>query len=200
MYVVSGYRRSGTTAMMRALHQGGLPMIAEKELQSDWDQAPQDGYQPLPDGGLYEVGRHTYLDPGVMRALTAKTPANVCIKVFFDGLPTLPVHNYRVIFMRRDPAEIAASMEKVNEYKRKRQFPVKEHKRLPFDAMAPFIPEDVEQCLAIARARRDMDVIEVDFRDLVENPERELYRLGAPIDIQKASKAIDPAWYRERVA
>jgi len=200
IYVVSGYRRSGTTAMMRALNQGGLDFLADKELQSEWNQAPQDGYQPLPDGGLFELGRNSYINPKIMRMLIDKAPDQICIKVFFDGLPVLPVSDYTVIFMRRDADEIEQSMQAVDRYKRKRDFPVHKRARLPFDVYAPYDANNLKHCLDIAKARQDMKVLEVEFRDLVEDPGAVLTRLELPIDIEKAASAIDPDWYRCRVA
>ena len=204
IYVVSGYRRSGTSAMMAALSAAGLPVLSNARLDDFLRDQPEiDGYRPV-KLGYYEVGRSFYLNPLVMRRFVAEHDG-VALKVFYDGLPVLPAGEYTVIFMHRDPQEIIKSLERVDKYKESiRQEKNPKSNRYPFDVYAEYRPDDVQHCLEIVRARKDIDVVEVQFRDLVESPVETLNsikhtplgRVRVPIDVDKAAEVIDPDWYR----
>ncbi len=200
IYVVSGYRRSGTSAMMTALNAGGMPCLSNSKLdEHTLKQRRIDGYKPTKNI-LYEVGRDFYMTPGAIRKFVSEND-EIALKVFYDGLPILPAHEYTVIFMQRNLEEITLSIKAVDKYRdaalgRK----VNKQESYPFNVYHDHRPADVRQCLDIAKTRSDMNVIEVCFRDLIEEPVRVLESLNIPIDVGKAAKAIDPDWYRSRVA
>ena len=87
---------------------------------------------------------------------------------------------YQIIFMRRDPEEIKQSY-------------------------AAFFGHDLrvknsdlvgrlETVIGIMRARRDVDLIEVWYRDVVDNPKKafsEIRLKGWPIDIDKVAAIVD---------
>jgi hypothetical protein len=184
---------------MAALKASGLPVLSNIRLDDFLEKQPFiDGYKPV-KLGYYEVGRTFYLNPGVMRRFVAEHN-EIGIKVFYDGLPVLPVSEYTVIFMQRDSAEIIASLERVDEYKKEINQDLNTGKnRYPFDVYYKYIPEDVQHCLDIARQRRDINVIEVQFKDLIHNPIQTFERLrakGVPINVDNAEKIVDPEWYR----
>ena len=213
IYVVSGYRRSGTSVMMAALKASGLPVLSNARLDDFTARHPViDGYKPTKDL-FYEVGRKFYMSPVEMRNFIRRD--ETAIKIFYDGLPILPAGNYTVIFMQRDPKEIVESLKHVDKYKESfnnhnklKKMAVHPQKvapiNYPFDVYAEYKPEDVQHCLDIAKARKDIDVIEVQFSDLVENPAKTLNfirqtplgRIRVPIDVDKAVAVIDPDWYR----
>ena len=208
IYVVSGYRRSGTSAMMTALNAGGMPCLSNSKLDEHTaKQRRIDGYKPTKDL-LYEVGRDFYMRPGVVRKFVSEHD-DIALKVFYDGLPILPVHDYTVIFMQRDLEEIKLSIKAVDRYRDASiGSKVNKQESYPFNVYTDHRPADVKQCLDIAKSRSDMSVIEVWFRDLIENPietlkaikHTPLGRMRVPIDTAKAAEVIDPDWYRSRVA
>ena len=191
--------------MMSALKASGLSYISNSKLDElIARQSTIDGYKPSKDG-VWEVGRQFYCNPTLMRNFV-KYQDEIAIKVFYDGLPTLPAGGYTVIFMQRNPAEIIESLANVVQHTMaiKNAALSQPNDTYPFDVYADYNPEDVQHCLDIAKQRKDMNVIEVNFRDLIEQPEKTLEaikytplgRERVPIDIKKAVKVIDPDWYR----
>ena len=199
--------------MMAALKASGLPIVSNVRLDDFTAQHPMiDGYKPT-KGLLLEAGRAFYMHPKVMRKFVREND-EIGIKVFFDGLPILPVGEYTVIFMQRDADEIIESLARVDRYKRsynsKGTSKVFEERdddrsnRYPFDVYSKYRPDDVEQCLEIVKQRRDVEVVEVQFSDLIKDPVKTLQsirktplgRVRVPIDVDKAAAIIDPDWYR----
>jgi hypothetical protein len=191
--------------MMAALKASGLSYVSNSKLNDQVAQQPLvDGYKPSKDG-VWEVGRKFYSNPKVMRDFV-NSQDEIAIKVFYDGLPILPKGEYTVIFMQRDPAEIIESLARVGQHTAalKNAALTQANDTYPFDVYADYNPEDVQHCLDIAKQRKDCRVIEVQFRDLIEQPEKTLRsikynpldRERVPIDIEKAVKVIDPDWYR----
>lgn len=193
--------------MMAALKASGLPVLSNARLDDFTATHPLiDGYKPTKDL-LLEVGRAIYMNPSFMRDFV-KDNDEIGVKVFYDGLPVLPRGDYTVIFMQRDPDEIRDSIERVDRYKKsfnqkdkKRHIPIhpKEINRYPFDVYAEYKPEDVIHSLEIAKQRKDMRVIEVQFKDLIANPIAVFERLrvkGVPVHVDNAQKIVDPDWYR----
>lgn len=202
IYVVSGYRRSGTTAMMKALISGGIPAATNRRVDAFNNKIPTvNGYRPSPRGSLWEMGHEFYLNPDVLHWFV-NNHFDCALKIFFDGLPWLPVceQGYTVIFMRRPDEEIIASVESVERYRNEvMQKPNPKDKR-PFDVYRGYNPNHVQWCLEIAKQRRDIELHEVWFADLINDPAGVIDELGLPVDVQMASSAIDPKWYRSRGA
>lgn len=177
--------------MMYALKEGGIKVCYAPV----WEQmnVEVDGYQPNPNG-LYEVSQGHYLDP----KFTRKIQDECAVKVLFDGLPALPARDYTVLFMRRDEAEIRASLQRVEEYKEQAGKKMVPHRYKPFDAYEPYNQESIEHVVGIAKQRRDMRLHEINYRDLVSHPKSVLERLNLPIDVDKAAATINPDYYRFR--
>jgi hypothetical protein len=197
IYVVSGYRRSGTSAMMGVLKASGLPFISNAKTDELVKKQPViNGYKPTKNG-YFEVGRNFYSNAQCMRDFV-RDQDETAIKIFYDGLPILPAGKYTVIFMQRDSVEIIESLKRFDEYRQTfKQRPVDENDSYPFDLYAEYKPADVQHCLDIAKQRNDINVIEVNFKDLIDNPIQVFERLkknGVPIDAD--NDVIDPDWYR----
>jgi hypothetical protein len=202
--IVSGYRRCGTSAMMQALCAGGLPVIYQPGMEKRNPPADEDGYKPIP-GRLLEVGQVYYMSMRFLRILPAQK-GNSLVKIFYDGLPALPRGDYTVVFMRRDPDEIKASTDRVD--RRLRAVGTEENPRhwYPFDVFRPYKQEDIDHVLGIMRARVDIDLVEVNFRDMIERPAETFHRIkyresGSKrfdLDIGKAVSIINPDLWRER--
>jgi hypothetical protein len=200
IYVVSGYRRSGTSMMMKAIYDGmkdGAVLYQPGEHEKTGNK-PVEGYIPNPSG-LWEVGQMYYMNSKFLREM----PQSSLVKILYDGLPTLPKGRYTIIFMRRDPKEIKQSCERVD--KHLRQVGVVENPKqwYPFDCFRPYRQEEIEHVLGICEARQDMRVIQVDFSRVIESPLtlfRALKNAGLPIDHHKSAAVINPNYYRCRGA
>jgi len=202
-YIVSGYRRSGTSAMMLALTQG---MTIKRQVQ--WNPHAEelnvalDGYRPNP-GPLLEVGQNHYIDPPRLRELLVD---NCLIKIFYDGLPYLPAtDDYKIIFMFRDPVEIAASLNVTEQHLVAQGVlrPEPGDFACPFDVYQPFDQANIEHVYAICEQRRDIELFPVQFQNLIDQPVAvfgDLAFKGIPINIEKAAATINPAYHRVRNA
>lgn len=105
VYIVSGFWRSGTSMMMHALAAGGMSVVGESD---PWGMnirfAKPDGYKPNPNGFYQFVGDHKN------KAFPDEYAGKV-VKLPWHQAESIPPGDYRVIFMRRDPAEIRKSWE-----------------------------------------------------------------------------------------
>lgn len=202
LIVVSGYRRCGTSAMMQALHAGGVEIIYVPQLEGG--NPDYNNYQPNP-GGLYEMGLGQYMHAKILRAL----PDKGVVKILFDGLPCLPKKDYKIIFMSRNLEEIEASTARVDEHilgqpGRQRGLASKADEItgiLPFCVYRPYNQQDIDHVLGICDARSDMEVIHINYADVIDNPYmvfEGLRKRGIPIDVDKAAEIIDPKLYRAR--
>ena len=193
IYVVSGPRRSGTSMMMRALYEGGIPAIYQPDLE---ELNPRGDYTANP-GGLYEVGQGYYLNAKFLREI----PDDSVIKIMFDGLASLPFRDYKIIFMERDPEEIQASLERMDSHLSQHDIKPTADWPAPFNCFRPYKQEDINHVLDICEARLDMHLIRVNFRKVLRHPKYELGSLnllGVPINVDKAAAVVNPKLYRTR--
>lgn len=101
IYIVSGFPRSGTSMMMRALQAGGLPCVYSTKGDDERNRnARKPGYIPNPHGFFENAD----LSPQAWTNYRGKA-----VKVVRDNLYLLPDLPMRVVYMRRDPVEIQAS-------------------------------------------------------------------------------------------
>jgi hypothetical protein len=213
-YIVSGYRRSGTSMMMNALCHGleGVKMLFLRELEETWghDARIIDEYAPNP-GGLREVTQMKYLDPEFLRSI----PDQSLTKVMFDGLPALPAGEWTVVFMHRDPDEINASMDKFHDYILKcgGRSGIKDPTALykeydervwPFDVFTPYDQETLDHVLGICEQRRDIRLFQVQHGEVLADPVaafRKLQKQGLhELDAYEAAKVVNPDYYRAKRA
>lgn len=185
--------------MMRALYEGGIPAIFQPE-QEKFNREV-DGYAPNP-GSLMEVGQQYYMNAHFLRNI----PDDSVIKILYDGLPNLPVGQYTIVFMERDEAEINASLAKSDAHLRARGIKENPPKPFTFDSFRPYRRGDIDHVLGICESRKDFDLVRVDYRDVIADPEAVFNRLKYTplgrerlnIDVAKAVATIQPEYYRER--
>lgn len=183
IHVISGYFRSGTSAMMQALIAGGMS-AAWSETRNEVATAHADEhYSPNPNG-LYEVPLKEY--GGVRFPLQYH---GKLIKVMLWGLDHLAVNpeGYRVVIMRRDPEEIRQSYEAF------------------FGKKCPSLDEyaeRIERAKSMLLNRGDVEGVTImGYREVIDSPAEHfihLRRCGWPIDPLEAAATIDPAQYRFR--
>lgn len=177
IYIVSGFPRSGTSMMMRALEAGGIPCVYSPAGDANRNRNTLiPGYVPNPHG-FYEDAD---LTPGVWSNYRGKA-----VKVIRDDLSFLPAgERLRGVYMRRDPAEIRRSYVGILSG--------------PYGESAFSFLDDYESKVASDVAR--LGAIVLDYADVVADPWRELARLDWPINLSRAAMTVDPALYRHRGA
>lgn len=181
LYVVSGFMRTGTSMMMRALEEGGMDAVYKQSRDVMKNRHADEHYDPN-IGGLYELERADYKKPDFPRKYKGKL-----IKALSRGVPSMAVmkDGIKVIFMRRDKEEIRQS----------------------YNA---FFGNPLNPNLNITKHLNDIkerilnrkDIISFDelwFRDVVNNPLlyfKHLKKVGWPIDPDKASSVVDANYLR----
>lgn len=184
IYVVTGFPRSGTSMMMRCLQFAGIKPVVSASREAAMAHRNQGEY-PANPYGFFECQESEYMRVGFLDSIEDGRS----IKLLTTSLPFIPARPTTVIWMRRDPAEIRKSYE--------RTFP-KEN----FDKKFPQWPHthdiQIQAIRPIVDDRRSINVIEMQYRDVIDNPVEALSVL--PIDAQKAAAAVDVSLYRNRAA
>jgi len=179
IYIVSGFMRSGTSCMMQCLAAGGLSPAYSEKRENMNKRFGDNSYLPN-KGGFYEIAIKEYSEPEFPIKYEGKL-----IKVMSFGMNNLSVHEYKIVFLKRDPEEIRQSYE---------GFFGK-----PLDG--PVIDNYEGHCIEVEnRMLNRKDVLSfdvIDYRDLIDHTGRELRKLSNwPIDTDLAAEQVDPNQYR----
>lgn len=152
--------------MMRALEAGGMPAVYDQKLAAKG-----------PGTHDYELPKPVYRKLEFIRDYDAKL-----VKVLSFGIPLLPVGQYKIVFMLRDPASVLASA-------------TERFRRRPGWSEA-WYRQFTEGRIAIAEIRPDMDVTVLHYEKVLVAPTEAFQRLvddGWPINVPRASAIIDPS-------
>jgi len=176
IYLVTGFMRSGTSAFMQGLEAGGLNVL-KSDNRDKFNMGHSDGlYKPNPVS-LYEMR------PEELSTELLEINNNSALKVVAPQIHMLPVHEYKVILLRRDSEEIRQSFEAAFNLKR------------PIE----FIESNMNNLTTVLNNRKDVkEIIEVQHQDLMFNPLEVFSSLNWPIDAEKAASVIDSGLYRFR--
>lgn len=184
VYVVSGFMRTGTSMMMRALEAGGLEARYRQDRDTMKNRYRDDQYDPNL-GGLYELERKDYRAFGFPAGYEGKL-----IKALNQGVPRMAVMpgGIRVVFMRRDAEEIRQSYD---------AFFGRELQNI----------DHLERNMAdiIQRIRNRRDVLSLDvlwYRDVVDDPIAAFQTLvdsNWHIDAQAATATVEPELCRFKI-
>jgi len=187
IYIVSGYRRSGTSMMMQAINASmtGGSLLYRPDMEDFNSELGE--YQPNP-GGLWEVGQAWYMRGYFLRRI----PDNCFIKILYDGLPCLPQGSYKVMFMCRNEEDIKRSCTRVDKYLADQGYGLKANQYKPFDVFQPYNQDDIDHVVGICELRADIELIKVHFDDVIDNPIEVFESLHIPIDVDKAAATVDP--------
>lgn len=184
--VVSGLPRSGTSLMMKMLEAGGLPAFTDGARRADADN-PR-GYYELEQAKKLSSGDAGWLDDARGRA----------VKVIAMLLYHLPdTHRYRVVFMRRNLAEVLASQ---------RQMLVnrgQDPDEIPDEDMARIFDGHLERLGTWLAGRPDISVLEVDYNDMMAGRVEDHVELindfvGGGLDTEAMARVVEPDLYRQR--
>ena len=172
IHIVSGYMRTGTSMMMKALEEGGFETLKDLERDRMNQKHGDKYYQPNP-GGFYEnVKEWQRLDFPLGHE-------GKLVKVMYNRVLGIPVADYKIIFMMRDPEEIRQSYEAA------------------FNQRAPNIQNYqfmMERIISLLNNRKDTTLTVISYRNVIESPHKVFNRLlrdGWQFDINKAVQAID---------
>lgn len=184
IYVVTGFPRSGTSAVMRCLEFAGIVPVRREARDIVMNRHATPDYHPNPHG-WYEVLEHEFSRLGFTDGISGGRS----IKIPLHSVVALGARQRAaVIFCHRDPDEIRVS--------HMRAFP-----KDNFDKLYPNWPHSYHQMMAAARSimadRNSVDVYDVDFAELHRSPYDALGSL--PIDRVAAERGVDRSLYRNRV-
>ena len=184
--LVSGLPRSGTSMMMKMLDAGGLEIVTDNVRTADEDNPK----------GYYELERVKDLDKKKDKSWLGELKGKV-VKIIAYLLKDLPHDcNYKVVFMRRDIGEILASQNKM--LVRRGEVP----DEVSDERMAKLYETHLRKVKYITENRPNFDVLEVEYRDAMEDPKalvQTLNRfLGNRLDTSKMVGVVDKSLYRNR--
>jgi hypothetical protein len=182
--VVSGLPRSGTSLMMQMLDAGGLPPLTDHERRADEDNPK----------GYYEFERVKALKDGDFKWVTqAQGKAVKIISALLEYLP--PSQPYKVIFMRREIAEILASQHKMLVRRG-------ESSTIDDEQMAQMYRRHLSSVEAWLAAQDHIDTLFVPYTQLLNDPAAQIQRLltflELPLDAQAMQAVPDKSLYRNR--
>ncbi len=183
--LVSGLPRSGTSMAMKMLDAGGLSVIQDGIRVADEDN-PKGYFEDERIKDLADMD-----DKGWLRDLRGRV-----VKVVSSLLQYLPEDNfYRVVFVRRDLHEVLASQQKMLD----RRDEVNETED---EAMLKMYEQHLEKVQFQLRFREYFDVLYLNYRDVLSDPQREAGRLndffGGQMDVDAMAAVVDPKLYRNR--
>lgn len=176
IYLISNVHRSGSSMMMRCLIAGGLVGVYNTDLDN---QLFQDGYHPNPHG-FYE-------NPVSDRDLLEYS--NKVTKYPFRMLLDLPIGNYKIILLKRNPEEIFNSMLNFTPYTSWGRDMV----------VLEFYDEIFNHIIDVLNVREDVTLTVLNYIDIINNPLVEFNKLvdnGWPIDATAAALLVDDSLHR----
>lgn len=183
VYLISNIHRSGSSMMMRCLEAGGLIPVYDKESDSMNQHAPFD-YIPNPNG-FYQFQRDVTANfYEFFKGKVVKCPVR--------ELLNLPVGNYKLCFIKRNPAEIRASMAKWTPFKSWGKDEV----------ITYFYDLYVDSILTLLQARTDFNIVKLNYKNVVENPTLQFQKLvdaGWPVNVTEMTAKVQDSLYRNKL-
>lgn len=184
--VVSGLPRSGTSMMMKMLEAGGVSPMIDGTREADTDN-PR-GYYEFERVKSLPKGDHAWLSQARGRS----------IKVISALLPYLPEgFSYRILFMRRNVAEIIASQNKMLNHRKEAG------SRLEDDTLAEKYAKHFRDIEKLVNSRNNMMCLEVNYNLIICESAPVLMDINQfldnVLDIEKMARVIEPSLHRQRV-
>jgi hypothetical protein len=182
--IVAGLPRSGTSMMMKMLEAGGMPVLTDNVRTADEDNPK----------GYYEFERVKQIEHD--QAWLENAQGKV-VKMVSALLKHLPVgYRYKVIFMRREIAEILASQRKMLVHRGEPEDKVDDA------TMARLFEGHLKKVNAWIDARADVDVLYVSYGDVLASPLERAEAINrfleGSLDVEAMAAVVDPSLYRNR--
>lgn len=182
--IVSGLPRSGTSMMMQMLHAGGLEPLTDGNRVAD-DSNPKGYYE-------YAKAKKLVTDKSWLPEAEGKV-----VKVIAQLVAQLPSnHNYKIVYMERDIAEVLVSQQKMlgkTANVEAKAFPV---------GLDQTFKKQVAKMNTWVDSQPNVDIFKVNYKDVIENPldngSKIANFLGKELDIEAMAKAVDPTLYRNK--
>ena len=187
--VVSGLPRSGTSMTMKMLEVGGVPIVADGKRTAD-ESNPKGYFEFEPVMRLHE-------DPDKRWLVEARGKAVKIISFLLASLPE--THNYKVIFMHRNLHEVMASQSKMLEKRGESQGADVD---ADDNALLTSYQKDVEKTKRLLARRSCFDVLDVDYKHVLDDAAGAAARIGAFVgggqDVSAMAAVVDQELYRNR--
>jgi hypothetical protein len=182
--VVSGLPRSGTSLLMQMLKAGGLPVLTDGLRVADEDN-PRGYFE-------WEPAKRLPREPELIRMAEGKA-----VKIVSSLLWALPPgYEYRVLYMERPLAEVAASQVAM----------IRRHggaAPLEGEALVRALAAHQQQVLALVRQIPGVALYTVRYHDVLADPFQQARRiadfLAMPLDCEAMARQADRRLYRQRV-
>jgi len=185
--IVSGLPRTGTSMMMQVLSAGGMPLATDGARRADRHN-PR-GYFELEAVKRLRT-RDDPPDPGAWRGMAVKM-----VHLLLYHLPVAAC-SYRVIAMRRELREVAASQQAMLAGREGRA-------RGSEAEVVALFRREMERLDAWLRLRPDIAALHVDYNEVIRNPRAEAEAvarfLSLGLDVNRMAEAVDAALYRRRL-
>ena len=192
--VVSGLPRSGTSMTMKMLEAGGVPIVTDGKRTAD-ESNPKGYFEFEPVMRLHE-------DPDKRWLVEARGKAVKIISFLLASLPE--THNYKVIFMHRDLHEVMASQSKMLEKRGEPKGAEAADADADDDALLTSYQKDVEKTKRLLARRSCFDVLDVDYKAVLDDPAGAAVRIdafvGGGFDTGAMAAVVDQQLYRNRRA
>ena len=185
--IVSGLPRSGTSLMMSMLEAGGMMVLTDNKRTADIDNP--EGYHEYEQVKDLAKGNYSWLSKALGKG----------VKVISTLLPYLPTqHRYRIIFMRRDMAEILASQKKMIINRGE------DPDKISDTQMTQIFEKNLRQIEEWINTHPNITKMDVSYNQLLRDPESLVHQinqfLGGNLEINKMLSVINPNLYRQRFA
>jgi len=184
--IVSGLPRSGTSMMMKVLEAGGMEIFTDHRRTADEDNPK--GYYELEQVKALKEGDISWVEDAPGKA----------VKVISSLLEYLPsTYKYKIIFMRREIAEILASQ---------KQMLVRRGESSDGDdqKMAEQFQEHLKRVRVWLANQPNMDVLYVDYNSLMADPDLEIRTVAEFLGLTDRLEAMlavpDKKLYRQKAS
>jgi len=182
--IVSGLPRSGTSMMMKILEAGGLEIFTDNQRLADEDNPK--GYYELEQVKALKDGDDAWI----------KDALGKVVKVISSLLEFLPAnYKYKIIFMRREIAEILASQ---------RQMLIRRGESSDGDdrKMAEMFQEHLKRVRVWLANQPNMETLYVDYNALMADPAPEIKKVANFLGLDEKLEAMlavpDKNLYRQK--
>ncbi len=170
--------------MMRMLEAGGLPALTDNLRVADVDN-PRGYYE-------FEPAKKTKNDPSWLEETGGKV-----VKMVYQLLYDLPAdREYRVIFLRREMAEVLASQRKMLQRLGRDDGGISDEK------MAALFRSQLTKFETWAKDQPHLKILEVNYNQMVANPRQQVEAihafLGGHLDADAMVGVVEPDLYRNR--
>jgi hypothetical protein len=171
--------------MMKILAAGGMEVLTDELRAADEDNPK----------GYYELERVKKLKDGDVDWVgDAEGKVVKIISALLEGLPAR--QHYKIIFMQREMAEILASQQQMLLRRGEATDKVADAR------MAEMFQEHLKRVRVWLANQKNMEVLYVDYNDLMKDPAPSLEKLRAflslPLDVEAMRTVPDAGLYRQR--